>query len=82
MAEYCVKNAAIGESTMTRTQVQLLCNLFKEGQEDINEDARPDCPSASTTNEDIGAIKKMILDNHPITIKVVADDVYISFGLC
>ena len=32
-----VLNVAFGESTMSRTQVQLWYNRFKEGQEDVND---------------------------------------------
>ena len=39
-------------------------------------------PSTSTTDENIEATNKMILDNHRITISEVADDVGISFGSC
>ena len=55
---------------------------FKEGREDVNDDSRPGRPRTSTTNENIEAVQKMILDNRRITIKEVADDVGISFGLC
>ena len=34
----------------------------------------------STTDENIEAVKKTILDNHRITIIEIADDVGISFG--
>ena len=71
-----------GESTISRTQVQLWYNRFKEGREDVNDDARPGRPSTSTTDENIEAVKKMILDNRQITIIEVVDDVGISFGLC
>ena len=71
---------AFGESTMSRTQVQLWYNRFKEGREDVNDDARPGRPSTSTTDENIEAVKKMILDNRRITIREVADDAGISFG--
>ena len=54
---------AFGESTMSRTQVQLWYNLFKEDREDVNDDAYSGCPSTSTTDENIEAVKKMILDN-------------------
>ena len=92
--KFCVKNeikcarifemltVAFGESTMSRTQVQLWYNRFKEGREDVNDDARPGRPSTSTTDENIEAVKKMILDNRRITIREVADDVGISFGSC
>ena len=53
-------------------------NRFKKGREDVNDDARPDCRSTSTTDESIEAVKKMILDNCQITIREVADDVGIS----
>ena len=55
---------------------------FKEGREDVNDDARPGRPIASTTDENIKAVKKMMLDNRRISIRKVADDVGVSFGLC
>ena len=66
----------------SRTQVQLWCNRFKESREDLNDDARPGRPSTSATDENIEAVKKMILDNRRITIREVIDDVGISFVLC
>ena len=71
-----------GESTKSRTQVQLWYNRFKASREDVNEDVCSGRPSTSTTFVNIEAVKKMILDNHRITISEVADDVVISFGLC
>ena len=74
---------AFGESTITRTQVQLWYNQFKEGRADVNNDAHPGCPSTLTiTDENIEAVKKMILDNRRITIREIADDVDILFGSC
>ena len=73
---------AFGESTMSRTQVQLWYNRLKEGWEDVNDDAGPGHPSTSTTDKNIEAVKKMILYNCQITIREVADDVGISFGSC
>ena len=52
---------AFGESTMRRTQVQLWYNRFKKGREDVNDDARPDCRSTSTTDESSETVKKIIL---------------------
>ena len=51
-------SVAFGESTL-RTQVQLWYNRFKEGREDVNDDARPGRPSTSTTDENLEAVKKM-----------------------
>ena len=58
-----------GESTMSRTQVQLFYNRFKEEREDVNADARPGRSITSTTDENIEAVKDMILDKHRITIR-------------
>ena len=54
---------------MSRTQVQLCYNRFKEGREDVNDDARLDRPRTSTTDGNIEAVMKMILDNRRITIR-------------
>ena len=69
---------AFGDSNMSRTQVQFWYNQLKEGQEDVNDDAHSDRPSITTTDENIEAVKKMVLDNHPITIREVADDVVLT----
>ena len=60
---------AFGESTMSRTHVQLWCNRFKQGREDVNDDARPGRPSTLIIDENIEAVKEMILDNRRITIR-------------
>ena len=49
---------AFGESTMSRTQVQLWYNRSKEGRVNINDDARPGPPGTSTTDENIKAVRK------------------------
>ena len=36
----------------------------------------------STNDENIEAVKKMILDNCPITIREIANDIGIPFGSC
>ena len=78
--DICNVELEFGESTMSRTQVQMWYKRFKEGREDVNDDARPGRPSTSTTDENIGAVKKMILHNNRITLREVVDHVGISFG--
>ena len=51
-------SAAFGESTMSKTQVQLWYYRFREGQENVNDDDRPNHPSKSTSDENIEALKK------------------------
>ena len=71
---------AFGLSTMSRIQVQLWYNRYKEGLEDINDDARSGHPSTSITDVNFEAVKEIILNNCRITIEEVADDAGISFG--
>ena len=65
---------------MSRTQVQLCYNRFKEGREDVNDNARPGRPL--TSDENTEAVKEIILVNRRIAIRDVADDVGISFCSC
>ena len=54
---------------------------FNCGITGLRKDEKISSPSSSTTDEDIGAVKKMILDNRRIT-REVPDEVGISFGSC
>ena len=58
-------------STLSGTQVHLWYNRFKKGREDVNDNACLDRPSMSTTDENIEAVKKRILENNRITIREV-----------
>ena len=64
MIRNCIK---FGESIMSKTQVQLWYNRFKEDQGD----AHPGRPSTLTTDGSIEAVKKMILNIRQITIRQV-----------
>ena len=75
-------DCAVGESSTNRTQVQLWYYRFKEDREDVNDNAHPARPSTSTIEENIEAVKKMILDNRRITIRETAGDAGILFGSC
>ena len=71
--KFCAKNEikcvrTFGKSTISRTRVQLWYNRFKEGR-DLNNDASPGRLSTSTTDENIKAVKKMILNNRRITVR-------------
>ena len=92
--KFCVKNEiecprifeilskAFGKSTISITHVQFWYNRFKEGREDVNDNAHTDRTITSTTDENIEVVKKMILDNRRITTWESADDVDMSFGSC
>ena len=74
---------AFGKFSMNRTQAQLWYNWFKEGREDVNDDARSGHLSMSTTEDNnIQSVKKIILNNRRIAIKEVVYNVNISFDSC
>ena len=55
--------------TTSKTIDQLSYNRFKEGRKDVNDDACPSRPSTSTTDDNIEAVKKTILDNFWIMLE-------------
>ena len=73
---------AYGECTVSQKSVYKWYKLFTEGREEVSDDARPERPSTSTTNENTEAVKKIVMENRRITIKEVAEDVGISVGSC
>ena len=73
---------AHGECTVSQKSVYKWCKFFTEGQEEVNDDARPGRPSTSTTNENTETVKKIVMENRRITIREIAEDVGISVGSC
>ena len=57
-----MSSVVFGESTISRTQIQLPYNRFKEGREDAHDNAHLDRPNKSITNENIVPLRKMIND--------------------
>ena len=66
--------------TMNRTEVQLWYNRFKAGRKDVNGDLCPSRPTISSNDENIETVKKIILDNHRITIREFTDNNGVTFG--
>ena len=60
-------DVVFGKATRRRTQVHLWYNRFKEIREDANDVARLVRPSTLTIDENIEAVKQLILDNRRIT---------------
>ena len=56
--------------------------MFSECREDVKDDASAGRPSTSSTDESIDEVKKIVLVNHRITVREVAEDLNISIGSC
>ena len=59
---------AYGECTVSQKSVYKWYKLLTEGQEEVNDDARPGRSSTSTTNEKTEAVKKIVMENRRFTI--------------
>ena len=73
---------AYGEFTLSKKNVYKWYKLFQEGRENVEDEPRPGRPSTSTTDENVEAVKEIVLKNRRITIREVAEDVGISVGSC
>ena len=66
---------AFGNSTLNKKNVHNCNKLFTEDQENVNDEAHPGRPSTSTTDENVKAVEKTIMENHPFTIREVAENI-------
>ena len=73
---------AYDKCTVSQKSVYKWYKLFTEGQEEVNDDARPGRPSTSTTNENTEAVKRIVMENCQIAMREVAENVGISVGSC
>ena len=70
---------AFGDDTMSQPWVYKWHKRFREGREDIEDDARR--PSTSTTDENVKKIKAIVLANSRITIRKIAKEIAISYNV-
>ncbi|XP_037909777.1 protein GVQW3-like [Hermetia illucens] len=56
-----------------------MLRAFQDDREDVNDELRSGRPT-STTDDNVEAVKKIVLENRRITIREVAKDVGISVG--
>jgi len=73
---------AFGDECMSRTQYFEWYSRFKTRRTSIDKDSRSGRPSTLTDYVHIDAVLHLILQNHRLTIREIAEDVGISFGLC
>ena len=73
---------AYSESALSKKNVYKWYKLFQNGREDANDEPRSERASTSTTDENIEAVKKIVLENRRITIREVSEDFGMSIGSC
>ena len=73
---------AYGETTLDQSNIYRWYKMFSEGREYVNDKDHAGRPSTSTTDENNGEVKKIVLANRQITVREVAEDLNISTGSC
>ncbi|KYM99129.1 hypothetical protein ALC62_10098, partial [Cyphomyrmex costatus] len=91
--KFCVKNkikcseaskmlqTAFSGNTMSQTRAYEWYKRFKEGREDINDDAKFGCSSTLCNDEHVKKVKESVLANR-ITIKEVAKELGVTYVSC
>ena len=69
-----------GESTLSRTQVFEWHKAFSEGREVVENLPHANRPSTSVNVDNIEKVKKIVLENHRVGIREVAEAPNISYG--
>ena len=69
-----------GESTVSRAQVFECHKAFSEGREVVENLPHASRPSTSVNDDNIEIVKKIVLENHRVGIREVAEALNISYG--
>lgn len=92
--KFCVKNeikcsktvemlrVAYGEAALAKANVYKWYHFFLDGRDDVTDELRAGRARSSTADEQVQAVKKMLLENPQITIREVAATLGISVGSC
>ncbi|XP_020918193.1 putative uncharacterized protein FLJ37770 isoform X1 [Sus scrofa] len=65
---------AYGEEVMSRARVFDWHKRFKEGREDIRDDARSGRPVTHRTDENIRKVKDLVCSNRQLTVRMMAEE--------
>jgi len=79
---YEMLQAAFGESYLSRSKTFEWYSCFKSGCQSFEDDPRPGRPSTSHTEETMAHVPEIIHADRCLTIREVAEEVRIAFGMC
>jgi len=79
---YEMLQAAFGESCLSQLKTFEWYSRFKNGRRSFEDDPRPGRPSTSHTEETVARVQEIIRVDWRLTIREVAEDVGIAFGMC
>ena len=73
---------AFVDNTISRTTVLEWHRRFKAGRNSTEDDARIRRPKTSVSGDNMEIIKEMVISYHRITVKKLAEEIFISHGSC
>jgi len=79
---YEMLQAAFGESCLSQLKTFEWYSHFKNGRRSFEDDPRPGRLSTSHTEETVARLQEIIHADRRLTIREVAEDVGIAFGMC
>ena len=69
-----------GDQVPRLRTVERWCKRFREGQDDLEDEARPGRPVTETTSENIEQVRLIIDDDPRVTIEEIQEQTRLSYG--
>jgi len=66
-------NKAYGSAAMSRANVYWWYARFRDGREDVKDDARSGRPSTGRTDENVESVRRLLTEGRRTTLQVIAD---------
>jgi hypothetical protein len=75
---YEVLRTVNGDEVLNRSSVSEWFKRFKDGREDLQDDASNGCPSTYRNADTISNVREMVIRDRPWLLRMMADDLYIN----
>jgi len=66
-------NKAYGSAAMSRANVYRWYARFRDGREDVKDDAKSGRPSTARTDKNVESVRRLLTEDRRITLKMIAD---------
>ena len=66
-------NKACGSAAMSRAIVYRWCARFRDGREDVKDDAKSGRPSTARTDENVESVCRLLTEDRHTTLQMIAD---------
>ena len=71
-------DSVYGDSAPSFTTVTFWADQFKRGRKNLGDDERSGRPKTATTNENFAKVHQMVLDDHRIKVRTIAEVMNVS----